>query len=129
MKKNRRKAWFEVIAGALLIILGLVALSIPEGWWLTVICVVCGAIFVILALVDLSKSSAKNTYAVEGIFLSIGKMEKDWVGCNFEINGKKTRVAIFNHVFKAKLLMPGAKYKLTFNKKDNFNAIGVERID
>lgn len=128
MKKNRRKAWFEVIAGALLIVVGLIALSIPDGWWLTAICVVCGAIFVILALVTLSKSSAKNTHVVEGTFLSIGKYEKDWVGCYFEINGKQTRVAIFKDVYNPKILMPGGKYKLTLNNKDN-SVVGVTRID
>ena len=128
MKKNRTKAWIELISGALLIVIGLVALAIPDGWWLTAICVVCGAIFVILALITLSKSSAKNTRTVEGKFLSIGKYGDGWVGCYFEINGKETRIAISKDVYNPKLLMPGGMYRLTLNNKDD-STVGVQRID
>ena len=128
MKKNRTKAWIEIVVGAILIIVGLILLAIPDGWWLTAFFVVCGAIFVVLAVLALSKSNAKNTYTVEGKFLSIGKFADGWVGCYFEINGKETRIAILNDVYNPKLLMQGGMYKLTLNKKDD-STVGVERID
>ena len=128
MKKNRTKSWIELIAGALLIVIGLVMLAFSYGFVFTIIFVICGAIFVILALGQLSKSSAKNTRTVEGKFLSIGKYGEGWVGCYFEIDGRETRISITKDVYNPKLLMPGGKYKLTLNNKDN-STVGVERVD
>ena len=127
MKKKRTRAIVELIFGIILIIGGLSGLAIPDAIYFTVIFAICGVIFVILALVTLSKSNAKNTHTVEGTFLSIGKYGDGWVGCYFEIKGKETRIAILNDVYNPKLLMPGAKYTLTLSNKDE-TVLAVERI-
>ena len=136
MKKSKGKFWALIIIAALLFI-GSVAYLISSaktgddvetfpavGWVGIVVAVIC----VVVAFVQKSKNSDKNTYAIEATFLSIGKYGDGWVGCYFDVGGKETRIAIMNDVFNPKLLMPGAKYKITRRNKDN-DVIGVERVD
>lgn len=128
MKKNKVKSWFLLITGILLAIIALIMLSVPDGYYATIFGLIIAAICVLIALIQLSKTRKKNTYIIEGKFLSIGKFEEFWVGCYFEIDGQEKRVAIMKDVFNPKLLMPGGQYKLTLSKKDD-SVVGVERID
>lgn len=136
MKKGKGKFWLLIVVAAILFI-GSVAYLISAasmsdevetfpvvGWIGIVIAAVCA----VVAFVQKSQNSAKNTHIVEGTFLSIGKFADGWVGCFFEIDGKETRIAILSNVYNPKLLMPGGKYKLTLKNKDN-SVLDVERID
>ena len=134
MKKGKGKFWFMMIVAALLFIGSVVylisAATTPDvesfpivGWIGIAVAIVCA----IVALVQKSQNSEKNTHVVEGTFLSIGKYGDGWVGCYFEIDGKEKRIAIINSVYNPKLLMPGAKYKLVCKNKDE-SVISVERI-
>ena len=128
MKKNKTKSLILLVTGILLAVIALILLSVPDGYYATIVGLILAAICVIIALRELSQAGAKNTHAIEGKFLRIGKYGDGWVGCYFEINGKETRVPIFKDVYNSKLLMPGGKYKLTCKNK-NDEVIGVERID
>ena len=127
MKKNKRKSILLLVVGALVAVISLIMLSVPEGYYATIFGLIIAAVCVIIALVQLSQTSTKNTHTIEAMFISIGKYGDGWVGCYFEVNGKQTRIAIMNDVFNPKLLMPGGKYKLTCKNKDD-QVIGVERI-
>ena len=135
MKKGKGKFWLLIIVAALLLIGSVVylisAAATPDvesfpivGWIGIAVAIVC----VIIAFVQKSQNSEKNTHVVEGIFLSIGKYGDGWVGCYFEIDGKQTRVGITKDVYNPKLLMPGGKYRIT-RKNKNYEVISVERID
>ncbi|MCH5159693.1 MAG: hypothetical protein J1F66_02455 [Clostridiales bacterium] len=135
MKKGKGKFWLLIVLAAILFI-GSVAYLIstasmsddvetaPEVGWVGI---AIAAVCVVVAFVQKSKTSAKTTHTVEATFTSIGKFGDGWVGCYFEVDGKETRIPIFNSVYNPKLLMPGAKYKLTLKNKDN-SVVEVERI-
>ena len=135
MKKGKGKFWLMIIIAALLFIGSVVYLisaaatpdveSFPIVGWIGIgVALVCA----IVALVQKSQNSEKNTHVVEGTFLSIGKYGDGWVGCYFEVGGKEKRIAIMNNVYNPKLLMPGGKYRLTCKNKDE-SVVAVERID
>ena len=136
MKKSKGKFGLLIIVGALLFIGSVVYLissasmadeveTFPAvGWVGIAVAIVC----VLIAFVQKSQNSEKNTHVVEGKFLSIGKYGDGWVGCYFEVNGKETRIAITNDVYNPKLLMPGGNYKLVRKNKDD-SVISVERVD
>lgn len=129
MKKLNGKSWFLLILAGILLIVAIASMILaPSAWILGVILIIFIAVLVFIALKPLRQLSDKNAYTVEGTFLSIGKYGDGWVGCYFEIDGKETRVAIMEDVYKPKLLMPGGKYRLTCNKKNN-DVLRVERVD
>ena len=135
MKKNGKSIFLLVVA--VLLFIGSIAYLISSasasddvetfpivGWIGIVVAIVCA----IIAFVQKSQTSEKNTHVVEGTFLSIGKYGNGWVGCYFDVDGKQTRIGIMSNVYNPKLLMPGGKYKLICKNKDN-SVISVERID
>ena len=136
MKKGKGKFWLLIILGAILFIGSVIYListasvskdveTFPAVGWIGI---AIAAVCVVVAFVQKSKTSAKNTHTIEATFTSIGKYAEGWVGCYFDVDGKQTKIAILNDVYNPKLLMPGAKYRLTRKNKNN-DVVQVERID
>lgn len=141
MKNLKAKNWFMIVLGAIMLILSIAVLimGLTDPEWAnddakTGYIALCATAFILaivcafIGLRPLWTMSEKNVTTIEATFLSIGKYGNGWVGCYFEVNGQETRIAVNNEVYSPRLLMPGAKYKLTRRKKDG-DVLKVERMD
>ena len=138
MKKLNAKSWFMIILGAIMVIVSIAVMIIgstetetegTEGITvLSAVTFILSIVCLFIGLRPLWTMSEKNITVIEATFVSIGKYSDGWYGCYFDVDGKQTRIAILNEVYSPRLLMPGAKYKITQKNKDG-TVIAVERID
>lgn len=142
MKRLNGKSWFMIILGAILIIGAIIVMlmsSSPElddvegqdailylGGFLIVLAAVC----VFMGLKPLWSRMGKKLVTIVATYESfeVRYTTKDNTFAYFNENGTERRIVVPKDVYSGKLLLPGAKYRIEYNEKDNF-ATFVERVD